>query len=316
MVWFKQHRYFLLAFAWLWLAQPFGQMVFAQSESVKPYTVDAHTLHLYHFDESKGRIPDVASDDRRFQLELRGGAVICPTTFAGFGRSIDTHVGEKAGAYVRERVSTATFRNRDTGAFTIEMLVCMGFDPNAVMFGRPDRLKMMGMESDGGTRSRPFQFAMRPIGTMGALAPTLEFMNIAGASGVQLILAVLPNTGPHVPQRDQWFHAAVTYDGAEDTEGNLKFYWTRLDVGATEANLIHAARMTSDLSSKTGKLCIGNTAKKTSRICNWLGLIDEVRISDIARSPQDFLFGKGANDKAEAAFAPGADSNSSGTAGR
>jgi len=77
---------------------------------------------------------------------------------------------------------------------------------------------------------------------------------------------------------------AVTYDG-NSQQGKL--YWTEMFSGADQANLIGEFAMTpipGDVTSST-VLAFGGGGTYL------VGLIDEVRISGVAREPGDFFFG-------------------------
>jgi hypothetical protein len=115
----------------------------------------------------------------------------------------------------------------------------------------------------------------------------LSFTKLTGT--VQAIAVPLPRTGPHAYAANKWFHVAVTYDGQADTEANLKFYWTALDSGVCEPVLLGSGRMSADLVATVAPtFVVGNEARNfNGRTENWEGWIDEVRISDIARSPSE-----------------------------
>jgi hypothetical protein len=92
---------------------------------------------------------------------------------------------------------------------------------------------------------------------------------------------------------NEWFHVAVSFDGTD-----LTFYWTRVANGITNANVIGTAAHSIDL-TVGGLLVIGNEARVSggappfgTAIANegLEGRIDEVRISNIARSADAFIF--------------------------
>ena len=66
-----------------------------------------------------------------------------------------------------------------------------------------------------------------------AVAGNLAFINLTGT--IQTIPTPLPKDGPHAFAANKWFHAAVTYNGQAGVAGNLKFYWTALDSGESQA---------------------------------------------------------------------------------
>lgn len=265
-----------------------------RAEVIGPYQPDSHTLHLYHFDQDGVSQDDSKNNDSQFSLKLSANAQIARGhSYPGWGSSLDTRADQAAGAYGRESLPAEVFWNASTGAFTVEAVVRMDFNPNEILKDRRERMQIVGLGGTiGNPGDRPFQFGLRPIGVMGATVPTLEFINISSGKRMQTLLAPLPSSGLHAPHRDRWYHVAVAYDGKEGTAGNFKFYWTLLDNAVTEANLLASATMNSDLGGRTGNLAIGNISRGSKRIreYNWLGQIDEVRLSDVARASDEFIF--------------------------
>ena len=107
-------------------------------------------------------------------------------------------------------------------------------------------------------------------------------------------LATIPVTGPHALNTRDWFHLAVTYNGNEGAPSNMKLYWTRLHYGLKEANVIGQGTLSADLSLALSDFTLGNSGRITSpnhgHSTPFPGLIDEVRISSIARDASDFFF--------------------------
>jgi hypothetical protein len=110
----------------------------------------------------------------------------------------------------------------------------------------------------------------------------------------------VPTHGPHAFEVGKYYHVAWTYDGNAGVPGNVRFYWTALDSGAVEAQplpLLGPAGFTVDnpvgedqnfdFQSNTW-LVIGGNLGGTD--LQFPGLIDNVRISRIARQPNDFIF--------------------------
>jgi hypothetical protein len=111
-----------------------------------------------------------------------------------------------------------------------------------------------------------------------------------------MVSAALPETGNDAINTTDWFHVAVTYDGIENTADNLKFYFTRLsnDELDTAAHLLSSHNMTRDMgagggsATGLGDFAIGNNARSLGS--KHFGLMDEVRISSVARAPNEFIF--------------------------
>ena len=148
--------------------------------------------------------------------------------------------------------------------------------------------------------SRIWQFRFDPIGVMttagvfparGNTQPLLDFINVdAGGTSYELF-APIPTSGPNAIASNQWFHAAVTYNGTPNQPGNFKFYWTAMNPTNTSANLILSTNLLVNLpqsATSQPSFAIGNEGRHD--YANWLGLMDEVRISSIARSPTNMMF--------------------------
>ena len=153
----------------------------------------------------------------------------------------------------------------------------------------------------GGVADRAFQFRLNPIGfATGGSDNTrvrVEFNNF-NAGGNTLIVN-LPDTGPNAVNTADWFHVAVSYTGTPATPDNMTFYWTKLDPANTLAAVAgtgqQGAALTRDNNGATGGLTntdfgLGNELRSTGGQGEpLLGLLDEVRISSVARAPGDFI---------------------------
>lgn len=235
-----------------------------------PYSVDEHTLHLYHFD---GHARDaVASNALDFTLS---NATANAASYSGFGTALDTFTGgNTAIAYLDEKLVGTYFTGAD-GAFTFEAII----KPFVAITAIPNHMEIISGDDEDASRS--WQFRITTAGQ-------LEFNNLS-VSGNQF-LAALPTTGDHAYQAGQWYHVAVTYNGQQGTAGNLKFYWTKLDVETTTAIELASFQMSGDINPNFAPdFAIGNEARNDPGE-NFEGLIDEVRISSIARGPDDMLF--------------------------
>ncbi|MSR65789.1 MAG: hypothetical protein EXS24_00240 [Pedosphaera sp.] len=115
----------------------------------------------------------------------------------------------------------------------------------------------------------------------------MEFVGIVGAN--YTVIAPIPTNGPDAIVSNSWYHVAVTYDGNEGAAGNFKVYWTLMDPSRTSANLIYTDSLPLDLPIGAPDFCVGNTGRNTPN-GNFLGLTDEIRISDIARDPTGMMF--------------------------
>ncbi len=270
-------------------------------EPFQPYTVDANTLHLWHLDAIFPPAVDAVGGDTPL-TSLANGATLWAPSLPGFGTGLDTSAnrGTANGALLSalplangpDDDSSLIYTGAD-GAFTFEAIVRPGFDPLAVQPAGGLSAPMQIVSGDGEDGQRVWQFRIIPrTATNGAAAPALEFININNGTDVQTMTTPLPvSDDPDAIQQGQWYHVAVAYNGTEATPENLRFYWTRLDPSRTQARQLAAHQMTLDLVLAAPDFVIGNEGRSTGGSTdNFVGVIDEVRISSIARSASQFLF--------------------------
>ena len=259
---------------------------------------DAHTLHLWHLDEAAVPFADSAMPPQALGGLFNGALCGMPST-PGLGKAVSFRAnaggvpGESnlAGAILTaspvlanggEDNLPADFRYfGPDGAFTYEMVVKFDLlpgDVGAIAAG------LLSMDGDGSDRI--FNFRIEKEGF-------LSFIPLPHSGVTGLGLATIPATGPHAIDTEHWFHVAVTYDGNAGVPNNLKLYWTRLAPGLLAANRIGSGTLSGDLNGRTGDLAIGNEARGFSDNAEaepFPGLIDEVRLSGVARHPSDFFF--------------------------
>ncbi len=289
----------------------------ARAALVGPYAPDANTLHLWHLDQTTTPLND--SGNAAANLSgLLNGATLGNAAYPGFGSALNTLDGGQDSIAVGTRDAllaasasagnvAVTYADPTTGAFTYEAIVWIGFDPARDLGatadggnGRGTPLEIVSCESST-TAGRIFQFRIVPLGMRPALAlppatgPLLTFENVrAGNTGQATIYAEIPTSGPDAILSNHWYHAAVTYNGSPNTTGNVRFYWTLLDparTNATEISIASTNTMLSGLnppSSASTPLVIGNEAR--NKTGNFLGMIDEVRLSSVARPATGMMF--------------------------
>lgn len=249
-----------------------GLSLASSHAAVTAYTNDANTLHLWHMDEA-GPGGTASSSTSGVNLAIQNGATLGNTGFTGFGNSASTLVGAATNAGFSGGTQLASGLTGATGAFTFEAMVTLRDLGGGQQF--------ISHEGDGTQSSRAFHFKTSGSGF-------LNFTNIA--SGGSPANAAIPTTGIHAFVANEWFHVAATYTGDETATNNFNFYWTRVDSGATTANLVGTSTMTRDiLGTANNTLAIGNEFRGTPT-GSTQGLIDEVRISDIARTSDQFIF--------------------------
>lgn len=264
----------------------------------QPYEPDAHTLHLWHLDEDGPPFADAVDHG----VPLRGllnGAVAGRTSMPGFGKAVNFNhnVGGIPGtsglsgailSYGRALENgsgdnaPSSFRYfGPQGAFTYEMIVKLDVMPQDA---QSIALGLMTMEGDGDDRI----FNLR-IEKQGFLSFFPLPHGTARGGGV----ATIPTTGPNAVDTQNWFHVAVAYNGNGGSTNNLKLYWTRLGSGAVTANCIGSGTLSSDFNGKVGDFALGNEARRfplNAEAEPFPGVIDEVRISGVARHASDYFF--------------------------
>lgn len=268
--------------------------------ALAPYVADANTLALYHFDETAGvadpgnPIVNYGTAGAALELANTGGpdgrnnttsGGYGATAYAGFGTAFDV-LASGTGNYVAsssatgggvrsEGAITQASLQGASGAFTYEALIRIS-DLNDEQTIISHDGNMLGNSAGTGERG----FMLRILGGQ------LSFYRVGGSE-----VANIPGTGDHAFVANEWFHVAVAYTGDEGVSDNLTFYWTRLDSGATQANVVGTATLANDLGSSADGNWLGiGTGTRGQFRSQVKGLVDEVRISSVARGPGDFLF--------------------------
>ncbi|MDW7979279.1 MAG: BNR-4 repeat-containing protein [Verrucomicrobiales bacterium] len=277
--------------------------------AIAPYQVDSVTLHLWHFDEPPGATNlSNAVPGGVALLAVGNGATTGEASLPGFGAAVSTY---DAGPTATLAANPNGYPGRDAyigplplangaadnvlltctgpgGAFTFEALVFVAFVPTNLAVS-PDSTRSMQILSadadDGETRVFQFRLHWPGVNTF----PRLQFINIGWP--VQTLEAQLPLSGSNAIAVSNWYHVAVTYNGQPNTAQNTKFYWTKVEPSRTQADLLASFCMTNALPVGAADWVIGNEGRSTfGTTDNLVGLIDEVRISSVARGPDEFVF--------------------------
>lgn len=273
----------------------------ARADLVGPYTADANTLFLLHFDGAAGTsvVPNLGSKGRNFYSVSEAAASTTPpvvTDMLGapgyvngatnfntcmtnsavgylFGYDANNsgaYDGGQSGSALSADALAMTNLNIGLGGqspFTIEALI----QPTTITSGNQE---IIATDSDAG--SRAFQFRITSAGQL-----NFQFIN-----GGQAISGTIPTTGPHAFVANTWYHVAISYDGATAT-----LYWTKLDPANGAANVLSTAAIAlgTTQGNTTGPLCIGNENRNVAGE-RFAGCIDEVRISNVARGSGQMQF--------------------------
>jgi hypothetical protein len=272
--------------------------------TLQPYTADAGTLHLWHLDETATPCVDAVSGGTNLTYAINGatpGSASFSNSAAVFTNCIRFGTLTASNAVIfpigSGNVGTPIpFTYAGTsGAFTYEAVVHIEFNPTNFVRSQP--CQIMNCDADG-TGTRVFQFRLDPVG-FAAGGRNTNFVGIEFINGTTVIaVAPIPTNGPDVIVSNAWYHVAVTYNGSANTTSNLLFYWTLLDTNRAAADCIYGTNMTSDLPgtyTATTIFSIGNSARNPSggtgpAVANFLGKIDEVRLSSVARGADEFVF--------------------------
>ncbi len=233
---------------------------------VGPYPVDPNTLHLYSFDY------DGRDSAGTFDLAVYQGATISDGYLSTYDNGASTTGPLASDATGMENQSALSNFIGADGSFTFEAVV----RPDIAAGSLVNHMEIICGENDGGPTDRGFQFRIESTGT------TLRFQTLSGSTESY--------DEPISYTVGQWYHAAVTYNAATD---ELKTYWTALSTGATAATEVGSWTGVAALEgADMTRFCVGNELRSTGGYGNenWEGLIDEVRISGVARSADDMLF--------------------------
>jgi hypothetical protein len=273
----------------------------ARGQGFVPYGTDAGTLHLWHLKETG--VPAADSVGGRFTLPLQGlidgAALTGSNAVTGLAGSALMNTGTAVSGIILPGTSLTgtgvdlpfSLADPTTGAFTFEAVIQFhpSYNPLTDTSGR--NMQLLAAD-DNGSGPRIFQF--RYLAASGATPAQLQLVNIPGTT--QTLGATIPTTGSNAMDNVNWFHVAVTYDPVTGGTANMKFYWTKLTPATTAANLIGTGSMVSPLVvpiatgtfnlGVLGAFSIGNRVRAltTSPSSGFVGYIDEVRVSRIARS--------------------------------
>ena len=272
----------------------------AMADLIGPYTPDANTLFLLHFDEAAGGSVTTnlgtkggnfysvneatASATPPLVTTMLGAAGyvngptnfnLCmtnPTTGYGFGYDFnksgayDGDVSSSALSADRLAMTNLNIGNGGQSPFTIEAVI----QPSTITANQ----EIVCTDSDATPRA--FQFRLT--------AGSLQFAMITAG---QAVTSVIPTTGPDAFVAGNWYHVAVVYDGAKAT-----LYWTKLDPANGAAHVVGTpASLTlgTAAGAATGPLFIGNENRNNAGE-QFLGSIDEIRISSVARGSGQMQF--------------------------
>jgi autotransporter-associated beta strand protein len=281
---------------------------FALADLAGPYTSDADTLFLFHFDEasggtvasnagSKGGVAYAVNENPASTTPPTDTTMLGATGYSSgainFGNCMTNPTSvssggyefgydfNNSGAYDGDTGSTSlsadslamtnfNIGNGGQTPFTIEALIQPSTTAGSQEIVCTDN-------SQSANANRGFQFRINAGG--------FQFQFIGGSTP-RAISGTIPTTGPDAFVAGAWYHVAATYDGA-----TMRLYWTRVDPSVGAAHLLSSGAISLGTveGAVSGPLIIGNENRNTAGE-QFLGSIDEVRISSVCRAANQMQF--------------------------
>ncbi|HEY1790694.1 MAG TPA: LamG domain-containing protein, partial [Verrucomicrobiae bacterium] len=267
-----------------------------------PYASDTNTLFLFHLNEAPGgsvttnggldggnaycinEIPPGTNPPSVTNLlgvpgypDFGNCATFGPGELIGYDYNKNGHYdGDADSSQLSADSMSMSNLNMGNGGqtpWTLEAIIC----PSAINATNQEIICTDSSASAG--TSRGFQFRINYAGE-------LE-LNLIAINGADIKTPIpTPATDPvNGFVSNNWYHVAAAYDGA-----NLVLYWTKLSSSVVADNPIstNSVAVGPAFGAVQGSLGIGNRTRSPA-IEYFQGQIDEVRISNIARSPTEML---------------------------
>jgi fibronectin-binding autotransporter adhesin len=297
----------------LLLAAVFVPCLLTRANINGPYTADANTLYLFHFDEAAGGSVTANAGSK-------GGNcyTVTNTTATTGGGSAQNGLAEPPPVTTMlGKTSYTGFGNCVSGTNTVDPTLyptidgLIGYNGNNngaydadVQGGpaSPDAIAITNLNiGNGGQTPFTLEAIICPTvinanqeiictddynGTRGfqfkiTVTGQLQFNMISASANASF---PIPTTGTHAFVAGTWYHVAITYDGT-----TVKLYWTKLDPSINAANLIGSQNGTIGASTAVTPLDIGSENRGSEQE-SFRGLIDEVRISSVVRADNQMQF--------------------------
>ncbi len=268
-----------------------------------PYTADANTAYLYHFDENPGTsVTANAVSGGRSAIAFDGTnerntespaypvltTILGAPSSLGFRKCVDLGTTASQWGLLVDANGSGAVSNRvdatipftslcdASGSFTVEALVNV---PSITANNKTI------VSTDVDTGNRGFMFRISG-GTL-----LFDFLQSAGS-----LAAPIPTTGPDAWVANQWYHVAVVHQVPTlPALPVTTLYWTKLDASRTQANSIGSGTTEALGLAVTCPVVIANEVNGGSAE-SLRGKIDEVRITKGPLTPTDFIFNSAGPD--------------------
>ena len=254
----------------------------ASTHPFSPYSPDADTVALFHLDEPTGSTTAVNGGSLGFPgIASDPGTSAVTDVFqpaAGFfggaaGLANDRGIGIDASGNGdfstggSDRFALASIVGPDN-AFTLEALV----KPSTADLSAHGHIWSGDSSGDRG-----FQFRIKNT-------EELEYNGLEFGGGNQFHPLPPLDTGT-------WYHVALSYTEAGQPAGTGQFrmFWTPVTASTTEAQEVHSWTAQAVDPGIVTQLVLGNEGRSTLDE-GFPGLVDEARISRVARAADEFLF--------------------------
>ena len=287
-----RHRRLRFALPWLpccLLLAALGQGAVA---TIAPYTADGNTLFLFHFDEAaagstatnSGLLGGVACTVNMSSASTSPPlvtSVLGAAGYAGFGNAANLNTSgymvgfdaDNSGTYDGETAESIpmSLLNMGNGGQTPWTL-------EAMIYPSVTNANQEIITTDSSAASRGFQFRLAASGQLelNLIYLGADFLTAIPTTNADPVNGFAPNN---------WYHVAAAYDGT-----NVVLYWTKVSSSVVAANPIstNAVAVGAAFGAVSGPLVIGNENRAAAGE-NFHGLIDEVRISSVARAASQML---------------------------
>jgi hypothetical protein len=269
--------------------------LYGPSMTPLPHVPDANTLFLFHLDEAAGgsvttNVGSLGGNAYSVNVSTASAnppavtSVLGAPAYTGFGNAASFASGQIIGYdYNNSGGYNGDVSSSQLSADRLPMsLLNMGnggqtpWTLEAMIYPSVTNANQEIFCTDSSASSRGFQFRINTAGQLELNLVSVTGGDITNAIPTDPVNGFVPNN---------WYHVAATYDGT-----NVILYWTKMSASVVADNPLktNALAVGASFGSVQGPLGIGNRTRGAGTEA-FQGAIDEVRISNIARSPTEML---------------------------